>query len=419
MRGAPDASCQLIDNGPNLHAPWPNLDNVQPASIQNKTSVCLPSGPVLSDNNDPSVARQRFNIALSTESLKAMMLFIGRSIIAGLAIACVIMLVRDRGGITEPARPITSSYAVAVAKSAPSVVNVYTRRRADNPRAGQVLQTSLGSGVIIDRAGYIVTNHHVITGATAISVQLADARVAPATIVGRDPDTDLALLKIELTDLSPITLGRSDQMAIGDVVLAIGNPYGLSQTVTQGIISATGRGLLGLTTFENYIQTDAAINSGNSGGALVNTDGELIGINTAVISREVNIQGISFAIPVNLVSGVVNALREDGRVPRGWLGLDMTPLTDAQWVELGLEPQSGILLTGVLLRGPAWEAGIRPGDVLVSINDTPVTNNQEALLTVASYEPGTALDITLIRNGSSINTTAIAGDRPIDAARPR
>ena len=340
--------------------------------------------------------------------------------VAGLAIACVIMLLRDREAATnaEP-RVVTASYATAVAKSAPSVVNVYTRRRADNPRRGQAIQTSLGSGVIIDRAGYIVTNYHVITGATAVSVQLADSRVAPATIVGRDPDTDLALLKIELDDLSPITLGRSDQMAIGDVVLAIGNPYGLSQTVTQGIISATGRGLLGLTTFENYIQTDAAINSGNSGGALVNTDGELIGINTAVISREVNIQGISFAIPVNLVSGVVSALREDGRVQRGWLGLDMTPLTDGQWAELGLSPDSGILLTGVLLRGPAWEAGIRPGDVLVSINDTPVTNNQEALLTVASYEPGTLLDIELIRNGEAINTTAVAGDRPIDAAGPR
>jgi len=201
---------------------------------------------------------------------------------------------------------------------------------------------------------------------------------------------------------------------IGDVVLAIGNPYGLSQTVTQGIISATGRGALNLTTFENYIQTDAAINSGNSGGALVNARGELIGINTAVISREVNIQGISFAIPVNLVNGVVQALKRDGRVKRGWLGLTMTNISEADWRRLGLPPNSGVLLTAVNENGPAWNAGVQRGDVLVSINGREVKTGQQALLTVASYQPGTALNLELIRSGRAVQTVAYAGDR-VDA----
>ncbi|MEM7764428.1 MAG: trypsin-like peptidase domain-containing protein [Pseudomonadota bacterium] len=356
---------------------------------------------------------------MSTQGLTAFGLFVGRSIVLGLAIACVVMLIKPNlVARTQNEGEQSASYARAVAASAQAVVNVYTTRRVLSPAGTptstplrSAVQTNLGSGVIIDADGYIVTNNHVITQAAAIRIQLADGRVADADIVGQDPDTDLALLKVSLSNLEPIQLGRSDQMQIGDVVLAIGNPYGLSQTVTQGIISATGRGLLGLTTFENYIQTDAAINSGNSGGALINTRGELIGINTAVISREVNIQGISFAIPINLVSGVVRALRENGRVLRGWLGLDMRPLTDEQWSELGLAPGTGILLGAVQHQGPAWQAGIRPGDVLVSINDLPVTNNQEALLTVAGYTPGTELNIELIRAGQRFRTIATAGDR--------
>lgn len=356
---------------------------------------------------------------MSTNSLRNLALFIIRCVVIGLAIACVIILLRPdllpRGaGTAQPA----NSYAGAVAASADSVVNIYTLRLTANPDQGggrptYSEQTNLGSGVIIDAAGYIVTNYHVIAGASAAGIQLADGRLATPRLVGTDADTDLALLKIELDDLSPITLGRSDQMQIGDVVLAIGNPYGLSQTVTQGIISATGRGLLGLTTFENYIQTDAAINSGNSGGALINTRGELIGINTAVISREVNIQGISFAIPVNLVSGVVRALREEGRVLRGWLGLEMQELTAQDWAALGLPADSGILLRAVKINGPAWQAGIRPGDVMVSINGEQVRNNQQALLTVARYEPGTVLDIVYLRGGNEVTTRAVAGDRAL------
>ena len=346
------------------------------------------------------------SVIMSIESLKNLGLFFVRCVVIGLAIACVIILLRPDlltadGDSAGPAM----SYSTAVANSANAVVNIYTTRLMADPGMTDddrtySEQTNLGSGVIIDADGYIVTNYHVIAGARAGRIQLADGRVATPEIVGTDPDTDLALLKI-------------DQMRIGDVVLAIGNPYGLSQTVTQGIISATGRGLLGLTTFENYIQTDAAINSGNSGGALVNSQGELIGINTAVISREVNIQGISFAIPVNLVSGVVRALREDGRVLRGWLGLDMQQLTDEGWQQLGLERDSGILLSAVQRQGPAWRAGIRPGDVLVAINGERVQTNQQALLTVAGYKPGSVLVIDYLRAGELQSTEAVAGDRAL------
>ncbi len=339
--------------------------------------------------------------------------FVVRCIIGGLALACVVILLRP--DLLQGSRAANESYADAVATSADAVVNIFTTRLVptgdDGGEYPVAVQTNLGSGVIIDAEGYIVTNYHVIRGARSGRVQLSDGREATPTVVGTDADTDLALLKIELDDLTPIRIGRSDQMSIGDVVLAIGNPYGLSQTVTQGIVSATGRGLLGLTTFENYIQTDAAINSGNSGGALVNVRGELIGINTAVVSREVDIEGISFAIPVNLVSGVVRALRENGRVERGWLGLEMQRLSASDRARLGLEADTGIVLTDVLLDGPAWQAGIRRGDVLVSINGETIEDFQQALLTVAGYAPGSRLRLELLREGERIVTDAVAGDR--------
>ncbi|MEM9173548.1 MAG: trypsin-like peptidase domain-containing protein, partial [Pseudomonadota bacterium] len=246
---------------------------------------------------------------MSKTNLVNNFLFVLRSTIIGLALACLVLLLRPLTAHQHtPTTQSPASYADAVALSAPAVVNIYTTRLIAQPsEPGDPItatrQTNLGSGVIVDARGYIVTNYHVIAGAAAQQVQLADGRRATPQVIGTDIDTDLALLKINLDGLTPMTIGRSDTLRIGDVVLAIGSPYGLSQSVTQGIVSATGRGRLGLAAFENYIQTDAAINSGNSGGALINTRGELIGINTAVISREVNIEGISFAIPVNLVSG--------------------------------------------------------------------------------------------------------------------
>ena len=348
--------------------------------------------------------------------LRSVSIFLLQCTVIGLAVACVILLLRPE--LLAPGRSASqpATYAQAVARSADSVVNVYTTRFVREPGSTGTVprlssQSSLGSGVIIDSDGYIVTNYHVIAGANQRRVQLADGRIADAEVVGTDPDTDLALLRIELADLKPITFGRSDRLRIGDVVLAIGNPYGLSQTVTQGIVSATGRGQLNLTTFENYIQTDAAINSGNSGGALINADGALVGINTAVISREVNIQGISFAIPVNLVSGVVRELREHGHVPRGWLGLEPADLTAGEHDRLGLAQDEGILMRAVLRDGPAWQAGIRPGDVLLAIDGNVISTSQQALLQVASYSPGASIELTFLRDNRRETVTAIAGDR--------
>jgi Do/DeqQ family serine protease len=304
-----------------------------------------------------------------------------------------------------------ASYAPSVSQAAPAVVNIYTARVITErvpgnfwqaplgeliPRYRRRVQQSLGSGVIVNSAGQVVTNHHVIQGASSIQVQLADSRIAEASVIGSDPDTDLALLKIELDKLPVIQLGRSDFLQVGDVVLAIGNPIGLSQTVTQGIVSATGRDQLGISTFENFIQTDAPINFGNSGGALINTRGELVGINTAVLARDLGVEGIGFAIPVNLVRGVIKELVETGRVIRGWLGASFETLDPASARALNL-PEGGVRIVRLYNGGPAQRAGLRPGDILLSINDTPVTSDREALLRIASTAPGTTLTLQVQR----------------------
>ena len=247
--------------------------------------------------------------------------------------------------VAPTTRDAAASYSAAVRIAAPAVVNLYVTRVATEPvlrsfledpfgefapRYRRRVEQSLGSGVILDPSGQIVTNHHVIDDAAAIRVQLADGRSAQADIIGRDPDTDLAVLKIDLPDLPSIRLGRSDALSVGDVVLAIGNPIGLAQTVTQGIVSATGRDQLGIATFENFIQTDAPINPGNSGGALVNTRGELIGVNTAIIAKSLGVEGIGFAIPVNLVRGVVNEIVTRGKVLRGWIGVGTETIDDGK-----------------------------------------------------------------------------------------
>ena len=259
-----------------------------------------------------------------------------------------------------------------------------------------------------------MTNYHLIDEADQVWVQLADGRVAAPTLVGSDPETDIALLKIQLEELPQIQLGRSDSLEIGDIVLAIGNPYGLSQTVTQGIVSATGRGLLGLTSFENFIQTDAAINTGNSGGALINTAGELIGINTATLAQDQSTEGISFAIPVNLVRGVVRDLLDHGRVIRGWLGVEPESyiLNAAQFAQAGIEAESGIMLRNVYQNGPGWKAGLRRHDIVTHVNNVPIRNQQQALLLVAGLDPGTTVDIRGFRGQQAFTTEAIAGERP-------
>lgn len=351
---------------------------------------------------------------------KSVLVFLAQSIIVGLAVAFVVILFRPQwlpGIAYNNGNYHPVSYADAVDISAPAVANVYTRR-VTTSNSGRYLNdrmrvnTSLGSAVIIDPEGYIVTNYHVIAGASQMRIQIADGRIAEPRLVGFDAETDLALLKVDLGPLPAIPLGRSDQLRIGDVVLAIGNPYGLAKTVTQGIISATGRGLLGLTTFENFIQTDAAVNKGNSGGALVNTAGELVGINTAVLAQDVDTEGISFAIPVNLVRGVVDEIKLNGRVIRGWLGLQPADLTRADFEAMGTDSDFGILLLDVFAGGPAALGGLQSHDLLLAINGEPVRSSQQALLQVASLKPGDQVEVTAWRQGQEFTTTITAGERP-------
>lgn len=304
---------------------------------------------------------------------------------------------------------IIDSFADAVARASPAVVNVYTARVVTEQTAPPPLaqlfgdfwptyrrhvERSLGSGVIVNADGTIVTNQHVIAGADSIRVQLADGRVAEAKVVGQDPDTDLAVLHLSLDKLPVMPLGRSDTLRVGDIVLAIGNPYGLSQTATQGIVSATGRGQLGLATFENFIQTDAAINPGNSGGALIDVHGELVGINTAVLNRAYGgPEGIGFAIPVNLVRGVVRQILAHGHVIRGWLGLAPQDLTDAQAAQLGNSAGGGVTVVNILVKSPAYEAGVRPGDLITSVDAVPVASAQDLVSRVAALKPGTEIEL--------------------------
>src|ERR1700761_3964118 len=290
------------------------------------------------------------------------------------------------GAIAPPV--VMQSFADSVARAAPAVVNIYTARVVRErtqaaplnqlfgdywPSYRQRVERSLGSGVIVDAMGTIVTNQHVIAGADSIRVQLADGRIADATIVGQDPDTDLAILDLEIGDLPIMPMGRSDTLRVGDIVLAIGNPYGLSQTVTQGIVSATGRGQLGLATFENFIQTDAAINLGNSGGALIDVYGDLVGINTAVLNRTYGgPEGIGFAIPVNLVRGVMEQILAKGHVVRGWVGFIPQELTEEQAARVG----ASVVVANVLVGSPADAVGIQPNDLVTSLNGEAVRSAQ-------------------------------------------
>ena len=339
--------------------------------------------------------------------------FVGQSAAVGLAVAFVVVLVRpDVVNLATRSSAPPSSYAGAVDASAPAVVSLRTARLGQRGRSATgVVDQGLGSGVVISQDGYLVTNWHVIRDADRVVVQLADGRVAEPQLVGADPETDLALLKIDLPDLPAIELGRSDTLEIGQVVLAIGNSYGLSQTVTLGIISATGRGL-GLTSFENFIQTDAAINIGNSGGALVNTQGELIGINTArfaALSQSVP-DGIGFAIPVNLVRGVMAELIEHGRVIRGWLGVGTRDLSGAQVESVGVAGSAVELLE---VSGPAVTAGLRPGDIITHINGERISSQSQAMNLVAGTRPGQTIHIRGLRRGAGVfETVAVLEERP-------
>ena len=354
--------------------------------------------------------------------MKSVLTFFAQSVVVGMALALLLVLLYPglRPGAPAPTGAPTASYAAAVERSGAAVANVYSKRLVANAdtaadRARFQVNTSYASAVIIDPEGYLVTNYHVVAQAAEIRVQLADGQVAQPEIVGVDRETDLALLKVDVGPVPAIALGSSRELRIGDVVLAIGNPYGLTKSVTLGIVSATGRGLLNLATFENFIQTDAAINTGNSGGALVNSAGELVGINTAVLAQDPGTEGIGFAIPVDLVRGVVAQIRQNGRVVRGWMGLEPDDLTAAEQTALGLEQGAGILLVDVYPASPAAAAGLQRGDLILSINGERIVSSRQARLLVASSTPGDAVAIVAIRDGVRIEATVVAGERPEEA----
>ncbi len=321
-----------------------------------------------------------------------------------------------------------ASYAEAVGRAAPAVVNVYTSKVVaqrvqpmfDDPVLRFLFRhnvrkrrvTSLGSGVIVSPQGYVLTNNPVIDNADQIAVALRDGRSSSAALVGKDTDTDLAVLKIDLRDPPAIVLGQSGALRVGDVVLAMGNPLAVGQSVTMGIVSATGRHQLGLNNFEDFIQTDAAINQGNSGGALVNAAGELVGINTAIISQSGGSEGIGFAIPVDLAKGVLKQIIEHGSVVRGWLGVELQDITPELAESFGLGDTEGVLIAGVLRDGPAHQAGLQPGDVITRMNDRPVGEGRELLAAVAVVLPGTQSTLTVLRSGVQQQVTVQVGSRP-------
>jgi serine protease DegQ len=324
----------------------------------------------------------------------------------------------------------TVSFSFAARKAMPAVVNIYTSKETRAPRSpfmddplfrrffGDRFDTepqrisSLGSGVIVSTDGYVLTNHHVVEAADQIEVALADGRKSRAAVVGTDPETDLAVLKIGLGNLPSITFGRADQVRVGDVVLAIGNPFGVGQTVTMGIVSALGRTHLGINTFENFIQTDAAINPGNSGGALVDSEGNLIGINSAIYSRSGGSLGIGFAIPVTLAKQVMEQIIQHGSVVRGWIGVEVQDITPELAESFRLPRSQGVLITGVLRGGPADKAGIKPGDILVAIGGREVTDSTEMLNLIATLPPGQTADLRILRNQAEASVRVAIGKRP-------
>jgi len=321
--------------------------------------------------------------------------------------------------------PPAGSLRVAAQKASPAVVSINTSKAARrHPNSndpwfrfffgdqGGEPQAGLGSGVIVSASGYVLTNNHVVEGADEIEVVLNDSRSARAKVIGTDPDTDLAILKIELDKLPVIVLGNSEGAQVGDRVLAIGNPFGVGQTVTSGIVSALGRNQLGINTFENFIQTDAAINPGNSGGALVDTSGNLLGINTAIYSRSGGNMGIGFAIPVSIAKQVLDGIVRDGQITRGWIGVEPSDLTPELAETFNVKAQQGVIITGVLQNGPAAQAGIRPGDVIVKIANEPVADVARLLSQVAALKPGTAARFTVERKNQPLELDVTPGVRP-------
>jgi serine protease DegQ len=333
-------------------------------------------------------------------------------------------------GADEPVNRANAigSYADAVARAMPAVVNVYTARQITRganddaiarqffgePGANEAQSVArLGSGVIVTPDGYVLTNNHVVQAADEIAVALGDGRRVNAKLVGADPDTDLAVLKIDLPGLPVMTFGRSETLKVGDVVLAIGNPFDLGQTVTMGIVSALGRSNLGNNVFENFIQTDAAINEGNSGGALVDSNGHLVGINTAIYSRSGGSIGIGFAIPTSIITQVMDQIVRNGRVRRGYFGIELTDLTPDLVETLRVKRTEGVVVVGVQRNGPAGSAGMEPGDVVESINGAKVADRRGMLGQIAQLDPGATAAVQVLRDARTVNLKIRVGERPL------
>ena len=325
-----------------------------------------------------------------------------------------------------PGTVMPGSMSPAAKSAAPAVVSIATTQvRTSHPLANDPWfrffygdreddspQMGLGSGVIVSPEGYILTNNHVVEGAQEIEVTLSDSRRTTAKVIGTDPDTDLAVLRITLDRLPVIAMGNSDTVQVGDKVLAIGNPFGVGQTVTGGIISALGRNQLGINTFENFIQTDAAINPGNSGGALVDVNGSLLGINTAIYSRSGGNMGIGFAIPVNKARQVLEGLVRNGQVTRGWIGVEPVELNSDLAETFGIQQTEGVIITGVLQNGPAFKAGLKPGDVLLAVGEKDVRNVSELLTLIAAQTPGTAVKMRIKRRNADMTLEVTPAQRP-------
>ena len=328
-----------------------------------------------------------------------------------------------------------TGYSTAAKRASPAVVSITaSRASAQGPRSNDPMfrfffgdrarqmpeerQFGLGSGVIVSPAGYLLTNNHVIEGADDVEVLLGDGRSAKARTIGADPESDIAVLKIDLDKLPVIAFGDVDHLQVGDVVLAIGNPFGVGQTVTSGIVSALGRNSLGINIFENFIQTDAAINPGNSGGALVDVGGNLLGINTAIYSRSGGSLGIGFAIPVTTARQVMEGLIKDGQVTRGWIGVEPRDLTPEIAKTLDLSVTQGVLITGVVQAGPASEGGLRPGDVVTRIAGKPVANTPQLLNAVAALKPRETATISVQRGENAIDVKVTVAQRPKSRPAP-
>ncbi|WP_035853460.1 Do family serine endopeptidase [Deefgea rivuli] len=378
--------------------------------------------------------------------MKKLWLIFAQTATIGLAIWFLVTVLKPEWRPTAPPTVVTvakevpvasavsaeSSYRDAAKRAKPAVVNIFTSqvvkqnrpmplndpqfRRFFGDRGGDMegaaKTSSLGSGVLISAEGYIITNNHVVESADEIQVALADGRRAMARLVGSDPETDLAVIKIELENLPAIQFADLEKIAIGDVVLAIGNPFGVGQTVTMGIISALGRSELGINTFENFIQTDAAINPGNSGGALVDARGNLLGINTAIYSKTGGSLGIGFAIPATTVKQVMEAIIKDGGVTRGWLGIEVQDITPDLAASYRLASTKGALIAGVVRNGPAAKAGIRPGDILLQIDGKEVTDSAHMLDLIAALPPERAAAMMVMRQGEVVQIEAMVGKRP-------